>query len=224
MQLSLTKSTEINLVLASSSPRRKSILSLLGYDFNVVIPTDEEDKIANNIPIEEMTKSIALGKTKQISKTYPNSTIIAADTLVSIDGLIFGKPSSKIQAKGILTKLRGRTHQVVTAIAVIDPNIEQPLVSSESTKVTMRNYSDHEISTYLQSGQSIDKAGAYGIQDTNFNPTQEIEGCYLNVVGLALCNLIHIFSTFNVEFSNRFLDINPDNCVFCNIFYREDWS
>ena len=92
MKLSSTKSTGINLVLASSSPRRKNILSLLGYDFKIVKPTDEEDKFANNFPIEEMTKAIALGKTKQITKNYPTSTIITADTLVYMDGLVFGKP------------------------------------------------------------------------------------------------------------------------------------
>tara|TARA_B100001750_G_C15415749_1_gene550180 strand:+ start:25 stop:699 length:675 start_codon:yes stop_codon:yes gene_type:complete len=224
MKLSTAKSSEISLVLASSSPRRKDILSLLGYQFKVVVPTDKEDKFNNNVPIEAMTRAIALGKTRHIAKSYPNSIIIAADTVVYIDGIVFGKPASKIQAKSMLTKLRGRTHQVVTGLAVINPNIEQPILSNESTKVTMRHYSDHEIFTYLSSSQSLDKAGAYGIQDKNFSPSKEIKGCYLNVVGLPLCNLIDIFSSFATDLSNKFSNIYTDNCVFCKSFHREDWS
>jgi MAF protein len=130
-----------------------------------------------------------------------NSLLITADTTVLLDDQELGKPHDAAHARELLQALRGRWHHVVTGVVVstlIDGEITLRGKSC-TTPVLMRNYSDTEIDAYIASGDPLDKAGAYGIQHPQFQPTEKIDGCYLNVVGLPLCTLVPLLAEFGVQ-------------------------
>lgn len=118
-----------------------------------------------------------------------DEVVLAADTVVALDGHMLGKPSTPEEARLMLRLLRGRQHTVYTAVALIARG-QIPWLSAAQTLVTMRPYSDAEIDAYVASGNPMDKAGAYGVQDSQFAPVAEYVGCYLNVVGLPLCEVV----------------------------------
>jgi septum formation protein len=126
--------------------------------------------------------------------------VITADTTVLLNGEILGKPRDKAHARQLLLSLRSRWHHVITGIAVSRKIDGQHRIQATSciTPVLMRNYSLAEIDAYIASGDPMDKAGAYGIQHSSFQPTERIDGCYLNVVGLPLCVLVDLLADFNV--------------------------
>jgi MAF protein len=126
--------------------------------------------------------------------------VITADTTVLLNGEILGKPRDKAHARQLLLALRGRWHHVITGIAVSRKIDGQHRIQATSciTPVLMRNYSAAEIDAYIASGDPMDKAGAYGIQHADFQPTRYIDGCYFNVVGLPLCVLVDVLADFNV--------------------------
>ena len=113
--------------------------------------------------------------------------VVGGDTVVVADGRILGKPADADEARAMLRTLRGREHQVITGVCLLDLASRRITTEAVETRVWMRDYSDDEIERYVRSGSPLDKAGAYGIQDESFHPADRIEGCYLNVVGLPLC-------------------------------------
>lgn len=170
------------MMLASRSPRRISLLRSLGLEFEVSEPPEFEPPRFSSSPAQ-LAERMAVAK---VLHFRGRGIVVGADTLVVKEGRIYPKPRDGGEAVGILRELRGGTHVVVTGVAVLGPN--RLLVSSEQTSVVMREYSEREILEYVRSGEPMDKAGAYGIQDA-FNPVRTFEGCYQNVVGLPLCTL-----------------------------------
>jgi MAF protein len=177
------------LVLASNSPRRHELLALGGWSFQVAPANVDETALPDESPAAYVQR-VALAKGQAVlPHTAPGVVVVAADTTVA-DGLqILGKPADKKEALRMLHQLRGRTHQVFTALAILRHST-LPLVDLCETLVPMRNYSDLEMETYISSGDPFDKAGAYAIQHPGFRPVPILDGCYANVVGLPLCHLL----------------------------------
>ncbi len=194
----------IPLLLASASPRRRQILQLLGLPYTVCIPPVDEDAAQVRFPglAEELALWTAKHKAAETLKLpeAANRLVITADTTVLLNGEILGKPTDEAHARQLLLTLRGRWHHVITGIAVSRKIDGQHKIQATSciTPVLMRNYSIDEIDAYIASGDPMDKAGAYGIQHSDFQPTQNIDGCYLNVVGLPLCVLVDLLAEFDV--------------------------
>jgi septum formation protein len=188
------------LILASGSPRRRGLLSLLGVDFHVQTSETDESVLPGE-SAQEYVLRLAISKSLAFNPLSAERLIvIAADTAV-IDGeQILGKPGNQRQAIEMLDNLRDRTHQVLSGIAVRDTKIDEIFTDLCTTQVEMRNYGEKEIEDYVASGDPMDKAGAYAIQHLGFNPVAQITGCYANVVGLPLCHLGQIFNRLGVEF------------------------
>jgi septum formation protein len=192
------------LVLASASPRRRQIIRQLGLPFTVCVSPADEDAMQQHYrgPTEGLAQWTAAHKAL-MTLTLPefaNHLIIAADTTVILDDQILGKPRDEAHARELLLALRGRWHHVVTGVVVstiIDGNLHMHGASCK-TPVLMRPYSEEEIASYIASGDPMDKAGAYGIQHPQFQPTERINGCYLNVVGLPVCTLVELLAKFDV--------------------------
>lgn len=187
------------IILASASPRRRELLTQVGYRFDVV-PSSVEEEMEDGTPMD-IVKHNALIKAQDIAKSYPQDTVIGADTIVVVGGRIFGKPQDKKDAEKMLTELSGRIHQVMTGIAVIQGD----RVHSEVvvTDVTMRNYGADEIRAYIATGEPMDKAGAYGIQGIGALFVSHIGGCYNNVVGLPIARVAEVLTTFNHSAWNK---------------------
>ena len=185
------------LVLASASPRRSALLSQIGLTFEVR-PSDIVEPPHNtysNNPASEVTQKLALLKAAAVSQHFDDALIIGADTLVSLDGELLGKPTDDADAFKMLTHLSGTCHEVVTGVALVDAQTEREVVWSETTQVYFRELQSTEIDAYIASGEASDKAGAYGIQGRGAVFVRRIEGCYFNVVGLPLASLVeHLFN------------------------------
>jgi MAF protein len=176
-------------VLASASPRRRQLLALGGWAFEVA-PADVDETPRPGEAPGGYVRRLAEDKARAAAGLRPEAdAVIAADTTVVQGGEILGKPADAAEAEAMLRRLRGRDHQVLTAIAVLrlsDGRLESDLAA---TSVPMRDYSDEEMAAYIASGDPFDKAGAYAIQHPGFDPAPDIGGCYANVVGLPLCHL-----------------------------------
>ena len=197
--------TTLPLLLASASPRRRQILSLLGLPFTVCVSPVDEEALQERYrgPSEGLAQWLAEHKARE-ALTLPEAVdhlVITADTTVLLDGKVLGKPSDRDHARQLLLSLRNRWHHVVTGVAVSKLSNGKPEIYSASctTPVLMRPYSEEEIAAYIATGDPLDKAGAYGIQHPDFQPTERINGCYLNVVGLPLCTLVDLLARFDVQ-------------------------
>lgn len=176
------------IILASQSPRRRELLDMLGFKKLIIIPPDIDEVLSDRLPPGEAVSDIALKKALSIkSRAGDNRLIIAADTIVVLDGRILGKPSDKAEAADMLRSLSGRTHVVYTGVALLKDGRE--LKDFEATKVSFRQISEKEIDFYIASGEPMDKAGAYGAQGIGALFINGIEGDFFNVVGLPLCRL-----------------------------------
>lgn len=172
----------MRLILASGSARRPELLGGLGVPFEV-IPTGVDETSDERDPMA-LARLLALRKAHAGAAAAPDAAVIAADTLVTLDGRFFGKPVDAAEARTTLQTLRGRTHQVVSGVAVVAPSGEA--VEAVTTHVTMRAYTDAEIDAYISTGDPLDKSGAYAIQHPTFAPAAAIEGCLCSVIGLPL--------------------------------------
>jgi len=198
------------LVLASNSPRRKELLAFGGWDFCVRTAQVNELVCNGESPIEYVVR-LAIDKAQAVADLFtdphPDTLIVAADTAVvdrspakktSLAQInILGKPSDRLDAEGMLRRLRGRTHQVYTGVAVLRLGNGELQREVCITDVPMRLYSDDEIQMYIDSGDPMDKAGAYAIQHQEFNPVVGLTGCYANVMGLPICHLARILTRFD---------------------------
>ena len=186
------------LVLASASPRRAALLSQIGLMFEVR-PSDVVEPPLNvylNKPASEITRELALLKARAVAQDCCEGVVIGADTLVSLDGELLGKPTDDADALMMLTHLSSTCHEVVTGVALIDAATGRDSVWSETTQVYFRELSKTEITAYIATGEASDKAGAYGIQGRGAAFVRRIEGCYFNVVGLPLASLVERLSNF----------------------------
>lgn len=177
------------IVLASKSPRRRELLSGFVDDFQI-IADDSEEVIDENITPEETVQRLAMQKARNVAeKADAEALVIGADTVVFIDGKILGKPANRAEASEMLHMLSGRDHHVCTGLAIIDNKVQRSYCGFERTVVHFRHLTDDEISKYIETGEPMDKAGAYGIQNIGALFVENIKGDYFNVVGLPLCKL-----------------------------------
>ncbi|KAA3642261.1 MAG: septum formation protein Maf [Chloroflexi bacterium] len=185
------------MVLASASPRRRELLALAGWEYSITPAAVDESPYLDEDP-QEYVLRIASDKALAISaEVEEDVVVIAADTTVVDAGEILGKPADAVEAQAVLTRLRGRMHQVYTALAVKwRGELHTELAV---TDVPMREYSDTEIDAYIQTGDPFDKAGAYAIQHSGFHPVENMQACYANVVGLPLCHLTRLFHKIGVQ-------------------------
>jgi septum formation protein len=195
------------LLLASNSPRRKQLLKLGGWDFDILAAEIDERVLDGERPADYVRR-LAGSKAQAAALRAPRDAIIvAADTTVvdirheqgEIQELILGKPGDAAEAEQMLRLLRGRVHYVYTAIAVMRASDGSLLQDTCVTDVTMRQYSDEELQTYIDTGDPLDKAGAYAIQHAGFHPVAKVNGCYTNVVGLPLCHLARTLRKFGIR-------------------------
>ncbi len=174
------------LVLASASPRRRELLSSLGRPFDVQVADVDERPLPAENPSAYGLR-LALAKARAVAEVLASApaTVLGADTLVVLDGRILGKPADPDEARAMLALLRGRRHEVLTAVAVVDPR-GGSITDLAVTGVWMRAYDETDVDAYVDSGDPLDKAGAYAIQHRGFRPVQRLEGSETNVIGLPL--------------------------------------
>ncbi|GAB4520718.1 MAG: Maf family nucleotide pyrophosphatase [Anaerolineales bacterium] len=191
-------SVPVVLVLASSSPRRRELLSLAGWMFHVLHVDVNEEILAGESPADYVRRLARLKAQAVAEQVRPGAVIIGADTAV-VDGAdILGKPATVADADAMLRRLRGHTHQVYTGIAVFRPDDGFLADDLCVTDVPMRDYSDEELRAYVASGDPLDKAGGYAIQHRDFHPVDALSGCYAGVVGLPLCHLVRTIKRANI--------------------------
>ncbi len=175
-------------ILASSSPRRKRLLRVAGFNFSVV-----ESNVIENLnlkfPPEAIAEHWAREKAKAISEKYPDKLVIGADTIISINGIILGKPKDKNDSFKMLKMLSGKTHEVITGISFVITNSDLDITFNETSYVSLRNLSDKEINFYINNYNTLDKAGSYGIQSFFSIHILNITGCFYNIMGLPLSSL-----------------------------------
>jgi septum formation protein len=175
----------MTIVLASSSPRRIELLRNAGFEFEAVPSGVEEGlPLAGELP-EDYARRVAQAKAMEVAGRAPvGSLVLGADTIVTIDGLVLGKPSGPFDASRMLHLLSGQTHQVITAICLVCAPDQSQALEHETTFVTFCELQEDEIRDYVASGEPFDKAGAYAIQGFASKFVTRISGCYFNVVGL----------------------------------------
>lgn len=174
------------LILASSSPRRCELLRNAGYGFEVV-PSRVEEAYSGDEPPATFAERMARQKAEEVAGRFPagdDLVVLGADTVVVADAGVLGKPGSAGEARAMLAKLSGRPHEVVTGVALADPQQARCAVAHEVTRVIFRPLTAKEIDAYVASGEPLDKAGAYAVQGRASRFVTRIEGCYFNVVGL----------------------------------------
>jgi septum formation protein len=184
------------IILASKSPRRKQILEQFGLNFEVEVSDFDESQIAFKTPIE-MVEKLSFEKAKIIAERNPDAVIIGADTIVIFKNEIIGKPKSEKDAIRILNLLSGNMHEVVTGFTVMED--KKSITSYVSSRVKFKQLSDAEITTYVATGEPMDKAGGYGIQSKGGLFIERIAGDYFNVVGLPIFALAEVLRDFGVD-------------------------
>ncbi|MFP3937381.1 MAG: Maf family protein [Phycisphaerae bacterium] len=179
----MTMVAETTLVLASSSPRRKQLLQEAGIAFEAVSPPVAEPVDAcERLSPARLAEALAYFKARSVAEDRPDALILGADTVVSVSGELLGKPADADDARRMLGMLSGTRQSVITGVALL--GAERRCIASETTYVTMREISDHELEQYLTSGEWRGKAGAYAIQETADRFVTSVEGSFSNVVGL----------------------------------------
>jgi septum formation protein len=188
------------ILLASNSPRRRQLLALGNWKFNVAVSDVDETRPAGETPkdyVLRLAQSKALAVVEKVNDE--NMVIIGSDTAVVDADSILGKPTDGEDAARMLNQLRGHTHQVYTGVAFHRVRDGKTLTELCVTDVPMRAYSEDEISAYIQTGDPLDKAGAYAIQHPGFQPVESIRGCYASVMGLPMCHVVRALHEMNVH-------------------------
>ncbi|HSN94048.1 MAG TPA: Maf family protein [Anaerolineaceae bacterium] len=188
-------SPEFKFILASGSPRRRELLTLLGLPFEV-----QPGQINESINVAEKPLDYVKRMAEEKSNAdihSDNSWVLSADTIVEHNGMVIGKPKDPAEAKETLKALRAKDHRVITALNF---SIDGQSRSAQcQTTVSMRDYSDDEINSYIFTNGPMDKAGAYAIQDAAFHPVSNLQGCWANVMGLPLCHLHKLMRQSGLE-------------------------
>jgi MAF protein len=203
------RSVNATLLLASASPRRRELIKLLGLPAEttsadiaeVPLPGEPADDMATRLSVEKARSASSLTPALRAGASVPHPSsfiLLTSDTVVSLDGEPLGKPRDAAEARSMLRRLRGRVHQVYTAITLIDLQTERSLTDLACSDVPMRNYTDDEIEAYIATGDPFDKAGAYAIQHDDFSPVENFAQCYANVMGLPLCHVVRALRRLGV--------------------------
>ena len=188
----------MKIILASQSPRRKELLERMGIrDFETISPNVDESAF-HGLPPEELVRRLSAEKAAAVAgKVGEDAIVIAADTVVALEGAVLGKPADELDAFKMLSALSGVRHQVYTGVTVCRGGEKQ--TAHEVTDVTFRELSEREIEDYISTGEPMDKAGAYGIQGYGALLIQGISGDYYNVMGLPVCRLSGMLARFGVD-------------------------
>ena len=197
---------ETSLLLASQSPRRRELLSFIGLKFDVASADVDERILPDEKPADYVLR-LSVAKARAIPQPSPSAlsqkerglVVIGSDTAVVDAGEILGKPRDKSDAELMLRQLRGNTHQVYTAITLFDKTSQEKYKELCISDVPMRNYSDAEMKSYIETGDPLDKAGGYGIQNDEFQPVEKFVGCFASVMGLPLCHLARSLKKAGLE-------------------------
>ncbi|RCW49699.1 nucleoside triphosphate pyrophosphatase [Halanaerobium sp. MA284_MarDTE_T2] len=184
------------LVLASASPRREELLKQLKLQFTIV-PSRIDESQFNGLKPVDMVEKLAFAKAESVSELVEEAIIIAADTVIVAQDRVLNKPEDAEDAKNMLSALSGKEHQVITGVAVMNSETDEYLVEHNITSVFMEEISEEEIDKYLETGEPMDKAGAYAIQGFGSLFVREIKGSYYSVVGLPLNQLSKMLKKFN---------------------------
>lgn len=194
-------------------------MHMAGWEFQVFAP-DIDEQILNGEAPDHYVRRLAEAKALTAAgRAAPGDLVLAADTTVALDGEILAKPSGAQEAGDMLLRLRGRVHQVYTGVAVVRAGEPRPFSEVIRTEVEMRSYDRQELLDYVASGDPLDKAGAYAIQNQKFHPVKQITGCYTNVVGLPLCSAARLLQLAGANLPNRI----PSGCletpapIFCSL-------
>ena len=179
------------IILASKSPRRRYLLKQAGLEFSVIPSSFNENSVTMTAP-EPYARILAESKARVVSDIYPEQWVIAADTIVLIDNKVLGKPGSDGEAREMLLRLSGKTHQVLTGYCVCCKSRNRFFSETVTTDVRFKDLSSAEIEWYIQTGEPFDKAGSYAIQGLGTFIVKRINGSYTNVVGLPVCEIVEI--------------------------------
>ncbi len=187
------------LILASGSPRRRQLLSLLGLPFVIKAAGVDERQLAGEDP-SDLVLRVSQAKALAIADVRRDELVVAADTIVVLGAEVLLKPRDADDAARMLKDLRGRAHSVYSGVVVWHPHTRRIVRELGKTDVWMRDYSDEEITSYVESGDPLDKAGAYAIQHPVFRPVEQLNGCYLGVMGLSICHLLQLLRQIDLPF------------------------
>ena len=198
-------------ILASQSPRRRELMQLLGFPFQVRVANADEDSIIMPDPARNVVQTARLKSNKIAAQLdtavfSPHTLILAADTTVAFAGEMLNKPANEQEARQMLRRLRDTQHEVHTGVVLFEPRSGREWEGVSTAVVTMRPYTDVEIDAYVATGDPLDKAGAYAIQHPQFRPVAQLQGCYCNVMGLPICDLIMALSEFIAPGANAQID------------------
>lgn len=183
-------------ILASASPRRRELLKNAGFDFEVAV-SGADERLAEPLSPREMVTELACRKAHFVSRENPGRVVLGCDTLVALDERVLGKPDNREQAKEMLRMLSGKTHSVYTGVCITDGSRTEKFCCQ--TAVTFRELSETAVESYVASGESDDKAGAYGIQGLGSVLVKEINGDYFSVVGLPVSETARVLADFGIS-------------------------
>ena len=189
------------LVLASASPRRRDLLAGMGFELDIVRPEADEFQCPGESP-ENMAERLAKAKAHEVADRHfagCDRFVLGADTIVVLDGGILQKPKNKADAARMLLALSGNTHVVITAFCIVNPGRKAESLDNVKTKVTFRKMSPDWIKRYINTGEPMDKAGAYAAQGVGASIISRIDGSYTNVVGLPLCEVVETLGKMGME-------------------------
>ncbi len=176
----------MTLILASTSPRRRELLALLGIPFDVQSPSFEE-RLEPGRTASEQVQDFAQGKARSVAQQRPEAVVLGSDTVIELDHEVLGKPADLAEARSMLRRLAGRDHRVLTSVALVCSSRAIDQVALSAAVVKMKPYDERAHEDYLATGESLGKAGAYSIQGAGGNLIESIDGDFLTVVGLPLC-------------------------------------
>ena len=191
----------MRVVLASASPRRRELLQRIWPEFEVIPSAIEE--VLDGGPLASAVVGLALRKAEAVARRVGRGVVVAADTVVVIDDVVLGKPAGPDEAKAMLARLRGRQHEVLTGVGLVDAGSGRAVATSIVSRVLMAAYSEATIEQYVASGSPLDKAGDYAIQDLQGALVDAVVGSYTNVVGLPVDATRRLLAGFGVPVSER---------------------
>ena len=187
------------LILASTSPRRQSLLAELGIPFTISAPTLEQETLDPALPLAEALEHLALEKARSVARDNPQALVLGADTIVCKDDALLGKPRDAAHAAQMLRTLSGAEHQVITAVALTCAESQKSITRHAQSSVHFRTLSEQEIQDYIASREPLDKAGAYGVQSRGALFVERIDGDFFNVMGLPVEQLGLVLARFGVK-------------------------
>lgn len=186
------------LILASQSPRRKEILEKTKLPFVIVVSEYEED-MTEDLPPTVLAEKLSRGKAEKVAKRHPDAVVIAADTFVLFEGRLLGKPKSEEEAAQMLRMISGKRLTVITGVTLFEHKENKEVSFSEETHLEMKELSEDEIEAYVATGEPMDKAGAFAMQEIGASFVKRVEGDFFSAVGLPLYRLVHELKDFGID-------------------------